>query len=84
MKCYEIKNCPFKGTAPDMSKCPPYRLQIGCWEYDWASFYKNMPDCKEKLEWREVMLKNCSVCEVYKLHEMEMKEILFTLTSFEM
>lgn len=81
MKCYEIKNCSFNGTDPENSKCPPHRLQIGCWEYDWAGFYKVMPDCKEKLEWREVMLNNCPVCGVYKLHEAEMKDMLFRLAN---
>lgn len=81
MKCYEIKNCTFNGTDPEKSKCPPHRLQIGCWEHDWISFYKNMPDCTEKLEWREIMLKACPVCEVYKLHEVEMKDMLYRLAS---
>jgi hypothetical protein len=73
MKCYEIKECLFNGTSPNESKCPPYKLQIGCWEYDWASFYNSMPECKEKLEWLEEMLKNCPACVVYRLHREEMK-----------
>lgn len=76
MKCYEIKNCCFNGTDPKEAKCQPYQLQIGCWEYDWVSLYKVMPDCDEKYEWREIMLVNCPNCEVYKLHKVEMDSVL--------
>ena len=76
MKCYEIKNCPFNGTEHATSKCPPHKLKVGCWEYDWVSFYNKMPECEEKLEWKEVMLSKCPNCEVYRLHENDMKAIL--------
>ncbi|MBS4537495.1 hypothetical protein GOQ27_03420 [Clostridium sp. D2Q-11] len=79
MKCYEIKNCPFKGTDHSTSKCPPHKLKVGCWEYDWVSYYNKMPECNEKLEWREVMLKRCTNCKVYKLHREDMNVILEAL-----
>lgn len=66
MKCWEIKHCIFEGTNPEESKCPPHMNQCGCWEYDWITFYKQMPECKEKIEWKEIMLENCPNCVVYK------------------
>jgi len=76
MKCYEIKNCIFNGTNHFESKCPPHKLQLGCWEYDWVSFYKAMPDKKEKLEWRQTMLENCPNCVIYSKHKEEIDIIL--------
>jgi len=76
MKCYEIKNCCFNGTEHVTSKCPPHKFKIGCWEYDWVSFYNKMPECKEKLEWREIMLNKCPKCEVYEIHKDDMEKIL--------
>jgi hypothetical protein len=35
-----------------------------------------MPDCDEKYEWRDVMLKRCPECVVYKIHKDEMDQIL--------
>lgn len=81
MKCYEIKNCSFNGTDPAKSRCQPHQLQIGCWEYDWVSLYKSMPECVEKYEWRDVMLDGCPDCAVYKLHKEEMDNILEGLRS---
>lgn len=81
MKCWEIKECCFEGTDPTESKCPPYVLQISCWEYDWVSFYRAMPDCEEKMEWRDVMLSDCPNCPVYTLHEGHLSEILEGLES---
>lgn len=69
MKCYELKGCYFNGTDPRESKCPSHREQVGCWEYDWLSFYNSMPDCADKYEWRETMFKICPECEMYKLHK---------------
>ncbi len=76
MKCWEIRECIFKGTDPKESRCPPYELQISCWEYDWNRFYRAMPDCQEKLEWRDVMLTECPICLVYRLHKSYLSEIL--------
>jgi len=76
MKCYELKNCCFNGTDPSVSKCQPHQLQIGCWEYDWVSYYNSMPECEEKYEWRDVMLNRCPGCQVYALHPEEMERIL--------
>ena len=72
-KCYEIKNCPFyTGEAPVGVKCPAFELKIGCWEFDWASFYSKMPVGKEKTEWRCGMVEKCKLCKVYKYHKLEM------------
>lgn len=76
MKCFEIKKCPFNGTNPKKSKCPPHRLQIGCWEYDWVSFYKAMPDGEEKENWRKIMLEECPYCEVYKTNKSDIDKFL--------
>ncbi len=76
MKCYEIKNCIFSGTNHCDSKCPPHKLQLGCWEYYRVSFYKSMPDNKEKLGRRQVMLDNCPNCVVYSSHKKDIDIIL--------
>lgn len=83
MRCYEVKKCYFNGTNPAGSKCPPHREQVGCWEYDWLSFYAGMPDCAEKYEWRETMLKICPECQVYKLHKPEIDGFLRGLAAPE-
>ena len=76
-KCYQINNCPFnRGRVPASAKCPTFDLKIGCWEYDWVAFYSNMPDCKEKTEWREGMISRCKQCKVYLEHKAEMDLIL--------
>ncbi|MTI65118.1 MAG: hypothetical protein FH753_00760 [Firmicutes bacterium] len=76
MKCYEIKKCPFNGTDNSKSKCSPHKLQIGCWEYNWVSFYKKIPECNEKLKWREEMLKRCLNCEIYPLYKKDIDKFL--------
>lgn len=76
MKCYEIKNCVFNGKDHKESKCPPHKLQVGCWEYDWVSYYNEMPDCEEKLEWRDFMINNCTKCKIYELHKNEVDNFL--------
>ena len=77
MKCYEINNCPFNtGKVPPNAICPPFDLKIGCWEYDWAGFYDKMPDCKEKIEWRDSMISRCMQCKVYLEHKEDMNLIL--------
>lgn len=76
MKCYELKKCPFKDTDSEGTMCPPYELGIGCWEYNWVEFYKEMPDCKAKEEWREIMLEKCPQCKVYEIHKKEVDEFL--------
>lgn len=76
MKCWEIKCCCFKDTEPRQSKCQPHKLQIGCWEYDWVGFYNAMPDCDEKLEWRDVMFSDCPECPVYQAHKVDLGNIL--------
>ena len=76
-KCYELLNCPFNaGEVPKGAKCPPFDLKIGCWEYDWSEFYNNMPDCKEKTEWRDGMIRRYKKCKVYQEHKDEMDLIL--------
>ena len=75
-KCYQIKNCPFNGTDPEDSKCPVYKKQIDCWEYDWISFYNQMTDCNEKIVWRDNMLKRCKNCKIFPLHRKKIKKIL--------
>jgi len=76
-KCYEIKNCPFyTGAVPAEVKCPVYDLKIGCWEYDWVSFYNQMPNSSEKTEWRCGMIEHCKTCEVYFDHKEEMDKII--------
>ncbi|HYF83493.1 MAG TPA: hypothetical protein VEB00_10765 [Clostridia bacterium] len=76
MNCYEMKNCCFNGTNPQGSKCPPHQMQIGCWEYDWLSFYTIMLECEEKYKWRDIMLEKCPECVVYCLHKHEIDRIL--------
>ncbi len=76
MKCWEIKDCPFKDTDFRDSKCPSFKLQINCWEYDWVSFYQAMPDCEGKLEWRDVMLTECPNCFVCSLHRDAISKIV--------
>jgi hypothetical protein len=81
-KCYEINNCPFNtGKVPENTKCPPFDRKIGCWEYDWVSFYNKMPDCIEKIEWRNSMINRCKQCKVYLEHKVEMDSILNKLES---
>lgn len=75
-KCWDIKQCPFRGTNPEKSKCGAYKTQVGCWEYDWVGFYNEMPDCAGKIEWRNTMLDGCPRCEVYSLHKKEMDSVL--------
>lgn len=80
MKCYEINNCPFNsGKVPENVKCPPFEKKIGCWEYDWAGFYNNLPDCNEKTEWRDGMINRCKQCKVYLEHKSVMDRILTKL-----
>lgn len=79
MKCYELTNCRFSGTVPEESKCPPHKMQITCWEYDWLSFYASLPDCDEKYDWRDIMLNDCPLCPVYELHKSEIDTMLDSL-----
>jgi hypothetical protein len=81
-KCYEINNCPFNtGEVPENAKCPPFDMKIGCWEYDWVSFYNEMSECKEKVEWCDSMINRCKQCKVYLEHKVEMDSILNKLES---
>lgn len=72
-KCYEIVNCPMNGTAPKTAKCQVYREQTSCWTYDWKTLYHQMPEGKEKQQWRIHMLKHCPRCPSYHCHEADMK-----------
>jgi len=75
-KCLQIKNCPFIGIDPENSKYPVYENQIGCWEFNWISFYNKMPDCNEKILWRDEMLKKCKNCEIFSFHRKKIKKSL--------
>ena len=56
-RCWEIKSCPFSGTDPADAKCPAYASQTACWEYDWLSFYRAMPDVLRRLKtWSHYIL----------------------------
>jgi len=78
-KCYEIIKCPFYNTEPKKSNCPVYKEQIGCYRYNWGDFYKQMPEGKEKQDWKIIMLQNCPKCEVHKLHNKEVDSFLIDL-----
>jgi hypothetical protein len=67
-RCWDIKSCPFCETDPVDSRCPAYATQTPCWNYDWLSFYRAMPDGSEKAEWRRTMLEWCASCAVRKKH----------------
>lgn len=79
MNCWELKDCIFNKMEPQESKCPVYKQQCGCWEFDWVSFYNQMPECKEKEEWKKIMLTNCPECVVYKHKKENLEAILDSL-----
>jgi hypothetical protein len=70
-RCWEIKSCPFTGTDPAGAKCPAYASETPCWEYDWLSFYRGMPEGAGKAEWKRTMLEWCASCAVRRKHRSE-------------
>jgi len=79
--CWDIKECPFKGTNASKASCPVYADQTSCWEFDWLSFYVAMPDGLDKDEWIRMMIEGCSRCKVRNSHEREVDAFLVKLGS---
>ena len=77
--CWNIKNCPFMGTDPAGALCPAYACKLSCWEYDWAEFYRTMPDGAEKADWKNTMLDGCMKCEILELHREQVVSFLAKL-----
>lgn len=74
--CWDIVRCPFRDTDPEASRCPAYRLQMACWEFDWARYYGRMCERPGTEEWRTAMLARCRGCQVYASHREQMDRVL--------
>ncbi len=78
--CWDIKEeCPFRGSDLAEAKCPAFAGQVCCWEFDWLSFYRAMPDGPDKNEWKGMMLEWCSSCEIREAHSREVNSFLAKL-----
>lgn len=68
------EKCVVKGKPKEESHCPVYMSNCSCYEFDWASFIKDLPP-DEKKYWK-VHLGRCKNCKVYNVYRKDMDKVL--------
>jgi hypothetical protein len=73
--CWQMNaKCGVKGLPKEESHCPVYMSGRSCYEFDWASFIKDLP-ADDKMYWK-VHLGKCKNCHVYKVYKKDMDKVL--------